>query len=93
MQKTSDNDTESVILDKYPRLLPSIITVLDHVNPLSDLFMESLLEQMNEVMPSVTGKGSVLRAIDIITMNGARESWPTYDIPCMQNEVYKVIDF
>ena len=93
MQKTSDNDSEIVLLDKYPKLLTAVITVLDHVNPLADMFMKSLFKDMNHILPSLSGRGSVLQAIDMITMSGNKESYPAYPIPCLTNELYKVILF
>jgi len=92
MQKTSDSDPEVVFLEQYYRMLPSLVKILDGVNPLKGVFLQNLLAAVREngqTLPHDGDIGNIMSAVDMLSSSKVLETWPNHDLPCVDDEVFK----
>ena len=96
LQKTSDSDSENVQLEKYPKFLPVILKIMDGINVLKNYYVENLLKEMsvaNEGVPRDDHEGHIRAAVEMLAPPGQRrrEAWPAHALPCMHDEIFKVL--
>lgn len=97
MQMTSENsfaNRECVYLERYPRLLPVLLKILDDINPLKNLLIHNLLmtlKNSGQVLPHENDEGDIIFAVNLLSVNKSMECWPAHALPCLDDEVFKNI--
>lgn len=94
LQKTSDGDAETVYLEKYDRMFPVLLRIMDGLNPLKGIFIQNLLsviKKSGQTLPHENDEGNLMFAVDLLSTNKELETWPVHDLPCVDDEVFKNI--